>query len=42
MESDVVIFNSELDFKKQPEKVKALTKKLVVRPDRDTDQSFIF
>ena len=28
--------------KKQPEKVKALTKKLVVRPDRDTDQSFIF
>ena len=28
--------------KKQPEKVKALTKKLVVRPDRDTDQSLIF
>ena len=28
--------------KKQPEKVKALNKKLVVRPDRDTDQSFIF
>ena len=28
--------------KKQPELVKPFTKKLVVRPDRDTDQSFIF
>ncbi|MEI6087378.1 MAG: Ig-like domain-containing protein [Bacteroidota bacterium] len=28
--------------KKQPELVKPFTKKLVVRPDRDTDQSFVF
>jgi hypothetical protein len=28
--------------KKQPELVKAFIKKLVIRPDRDTDQSFVF
>jgi hypothetical protein len=28
--------------KKQPELVKAFTKKLIIRPDRDTDQSFVF
>jgi hypothetical protein len=28
--------------KKQPEIVKAFTKKIVIRPDRDTDQSFVF
>lgn len=28
--------------KKQPELVKAFTKKLIVRADRDTDQSFVF
>jgi hypothetical protein len=28
--------------KKQPETVKSFTKKLIVRPDRDTDQSFVF
>jgi hypothetical protein len=28
--------------KKQPELVKTFTKKLVLRPDRDTDQSFVF
>ncbi len=28
--------------KKQPELVKAFSKKLVIRPDRDTDQSFVF
>jgi hypothetical protein len=28
--------------KKQPELVKPFTKKLVIRPDRDTDQSFVF